>query len=259
MLKNKLLHAGASCKTRNALSSMPRWWAILMLAVLLGLAGCGGSKDEDIADALTPPVAGVRVLAIAPVMQQTEVWCWAASAEMLFRYYGLPNLSQAGYQCGIVAAYYGPSSICWVDCVACRTAIGSMSEMQALVNGYGQVAKQLQLTSRVLASRLRFGALSFEDTASEINAGRPILAGISPSGYAYPNFSEHAVLIVGYRNDATGQWLLVNDPFPYEYFPANPNPYAAAGALAVQPGRYQVPYVALVSRLRWANSIDRIR
>src|SRR5689334_6854940 len=44
-------------------------------------------------------------LVVAPVQQETEVWCWLAVGEMVFRYYGLPSVNGFGdYQCGIVGA-----------------------------------------------------------------------------------------------------------------------------------------------------------
>ena len=155
---------------------------ITILATCL-LLSCGGGGSEPQAAPPYEPAQGTRSLSITPVAQQTEVWCWAASAEMVFRHYDLPNLNPAGnYQCGIVAAYYGPASSCWFNCATCISAIGSMSQMQLLINGYGNVARQFT-TSRVLSSRLLFSALSFSDTAREIDAGRPILAGISPGGF----------------------------------------------------------------------------
>ena len=219
------------------------------------LASCSSDNTEEFQ---APPVVGTKSLAITPVMQQTEVWCWAAVAEMVFRHYALPNLSQRGYQCGIVAAYYGPSSPCWISCFSCVAPIGTVSQMQVLLNGYGVVANQFA-PSRVLTSRLILAPLTFEDLANEINKGRPVVAGISPSGFAYPNLSEHAVLIVGYVNDSQGRRVLVNDPFPYQIYPGRLNPYFAAGGQSLQGGRYQVTYDALIRSLRWANSVSQIQ
>lgn len=44
-------------------------------------------------------------LNIPAVYQQTKVWCWAASAEMVFRHYGMRSISSVSYQCGIVNAW----------------------------------------------------------------------------------------------------------------------------------------------------------
>lgn len=232
----------------------------LIIVLLLGLAsliGSGGGGDDP-PDPPYEPRQGTYTLSIAPIAQQTEVWCWAAAAEMVFRHYGLPALN-TNYQCGIVAAYFGPNSFCWQNCFACVSAIGPMSQMHVLVNGYGPFVNQFT-PSRVLSSSLVFSPLSFSDTAREIDSARPVLAGISPTGYAYPNISQHIVTIVGYQNTSGGtQVIIINDPFPYDLFPTNPNPYTLAGASRTRPGQYAVPYAAAVSRLQWANTIYQIR
>jgi hypothetical protein len=95
---------------------------------------------------------------------------------------------------------------------------------------------------------------------TEIDAGRPILAGISPGGYAFPDISQHAVVIVGYDNTGASPALIVNDPFPYDaYFTQLPNPYLGAGGTERQPGQYYIPYSSFISNLVWANSIYQIQ
>jgi hypothetical protein len=43
-------------------------------------------------------------LDISPTFQQTPVWCWAASAEMVLTYYDIPDLNPVGdFQCAIAA------------------------------------------------------------------------------------------------------------------------------------------------------------
>ena len=55
------------------------------LLLLLGIvyAGCSHNPGPGPGADLT----GSRTLPIAPSFQQTQVWCWATSAEMVFRYY----------------------------------------------------------------------------------------------------------------------------------------------------------------------------
>ena len=233
---------------------------LLILPSLVILSACGGGQGgNDPGSGPYQPAQSSRTLAVTPMAQQTEVWCWAASAEMIFRYYNLPNLNPAGnYQCGIVAAYYGPNSSCWVNCFTCVSAIGPMSNAKLLIDGYGAVARQLT-TSRVLSSTLIFSALTINDVAREVDAARPIIAGISPQGYSYPNISQHIVAIVGYQILNGEQLLVVNDPFPYDFYPSSPNPYSLAGATRTRPGQYSISYSALISRLQWGNTIYQIQ
>ena len=238
--------------TRAAADRLPtaffRWLLLLALAALIA---CGGADDES----PVPPASGARTLSIAPIAQQTEVWCWAASAEMVFRHYGLPALN-ANYQCGIVAAYFGGP--CAVNCFTCVQAIGPMSQMHVLINNYGAVVSRVT-PSRHLSSALLFSPLSFDQVAAQINGNRPIVAGISPGGYAYPNLSQHIAVSVGYDATGGGARLIVNDPFPYAAFPLQPNPYFIAGGTQTRPGQYSVSHAAFVSLMNWANTIHQIQ
>ena len=224
----------------------------IILLALVFLAACGGGGDES---PTPPPASGARTLSIAPIAQQTEVWCWAASAEMVFRHNGLPALN-GNYQCGIVAAYFGGQ--CAVDCGLCMQPIGPMSQMHVLINNYGAVAAQYA-PSRNLSSTLVFSPLSINRVAAEINGNRPVVAGISPGGYAYPNLSMHVVLVVGYDVSGASPRLIVNDPFPYAAFPLQPNPYLQVGGFQTRPGQYSVNYSAFVSPMNWANTIYSIQ
>jgi hypothetical protein len=60
-----------------------------------------------------------------------------------------------------------------------------VDEVHTLINQYGLVANQAGVQSRVLTSALAFSALSMDGVMTEIVAGPPILAGISPGGYAF--------------------------------------------------------------------------
>jgi Peptidase_C39 like family len=234
-------------------------WVLLCLA-LFAISACGGGGGgSDPVENSYQPAQSAKTLNIEPIAQQTEVWCWAAATEMIFKHYSLPNINPGGnYQCGIVAAYYGSNSSCWFDCFSCISAIGPMSNAKNLIDGYGVVARNFT-NSRVLTSSLIFSPLPFNEVAREIDSLRPIVAGISPQGYAYPNISEHIVAIVGYQIMDGVELVVVNDPFPYDLFPLSPNPYVIAGAARSRPGQYIISYPEFIGRLRWANTIYNIR
>lgn len=211
--------------------------------------GCS-TNNED--------VVGAGALAIDPIAQQTHVWCWAASAEMVFRHYGLPSINPFGnYQCGIVAAYF--QGACIYDCTLCIAPIATLTELQRVVDGYGLVAQQVGYASPVLTSVAAFRALTLSELAAEIDAGRPIIAGISAGGFPYPNVSQHAIVIVGYDWTGPQPMVIVNDPFPYDAVAGAQNPYYAVGAQQIQPGQYLISYATLTGPMVWANSIYRIR
>jgi hypothetical protein len=84
---------------------------------------------------------------------------------------------------------------------------------------------------------------------SNLPAGRPIIAGISPAGSSA--FGPlHAVQIVGYDGDDDSMVLTINDPYPYGFS----SPYEAAGGGGGS-GQYTIRYTRFKSRLRWSQSV----
>lgn len=248
-------------------------WRIVAVALFLAFSpGCWLFTDSSNSTCSSDPtgpgcvdeqsVSGSASLPITPIAQQTDVWCWAATAEMVFRAYGLPSVNAFGnYQCGIVAAYFGGQ--CTINCGLCVAPIGGMDQLQVVIDNYGLVARQLGLPSPVLTSDLLFRPLTIREVKTEIDARRPIVAGISAGGFPFPNFSQHVVLVVGYDANGAEPALIVNDPFPYDMpvylLAGQPNPYTAHGAQQLQPGRYKISLKTFISSLVWANTIYGIR
>jgi len=213
------------------------------MAFLICIGGCGGKTNDansSSSTSSTPQSVTNKVLPISPVYQQTPEWCWAATSQMVFTYFDLPDLNGGGdYQCGIVAAAFGPSSVCWTDCAACVTGIGTMTNMQEQLYNYGIIANQLGISSPVLNSTILFSYLSYDQVKTEILGNRPVVVGISPTGFSLPNISEHVALIVGFDERSGTPSLIVNDPFPF-YLPQFgnvPDPYQYAGGTQIQAGQ----------------------
>lgn len=200
------------------------------------------------------PAAG-RTLPIQPVSQNLSNWCWLAAGEMIFRYYGVPNVNPAGYyQCGIAAAVLGGA--CVNDCRWCNVGSGTAHTVRDMLELYPRVVSGL-LRRRVPQVSADFDTreLTEDEVKEEIDANRPIVAGISPhSGLLPPDVSEHAVLIVGYEERNGDLTILINDPFPYQSVGLQ-DPYTASGGRLVRPGRYAIPYQTLVDDLAWGNTI----
>ncbi|MDE0158860.1 MAG: C39 family peptidase [Candidatus Dadabacteria bacterium] len=161
---------------------------LLIAAVSLSLlAGCEWPQP-------TPP----RVLDVPLVRQETEVWCWAATSEMIFRYYG-SGLSQ----CEILSRWVGQDCCLFRGNPICFQAAPSLATIRQTLVAFGGL-------SSVEVSR----PLSLDEIKEEIEADRPIIA-------AYANtFSGHVVVIYGY--DAQGN-VYIRDP----YFGSFTVPYGA--------------------------------
>lgn len=192
-------------------------------------------------------------LYVDPVAQRTEVWCWAAVSEMLLTHYDYGSINPFGdFQCGVVAMLGG---ICNANCGACRTGIGSLHNLKAVLEQYQAIAEHMGVAGDAIRPRVR-GALSTAQIIEEIDEGDPIIAGISPSGmggYYPPSFGEHVALIVGYEENDGRLYLIVNDPFPYAY--TGFDPFLMVGAEMLEPGQYLISYDSFRRRLSYKDSI----
>jgi hypothetical protein len=181
---------------------MPRkYYACALFVALLGAALFGVAR----------PTPGD--LDISPAIQQTPVWCWAASAEMVLTYYDIPDLNPVGdFQCAIAALVSPP---CLNNCANCLTGAPNMSYLRNVLQNYPAVAARYsgQPVNRIVTDAPT-GVLSKDDVMSEIDADRPIVVGISPGGFTYGGQPEHVSVIVGYDDSDDDNFLLtVNDPF----------------------------------------------
>jgi hypothetical protein len=214
-------------------------YALAMICAIVVSQGRTSVADED--------------LYITPVIQQTPVWCWAAVSEMVLDHYGFDTINPAGdYQCGVVAMLGG---ICNASCYDCMTGIGNTENLSAVLKQYQRIAKQVGADGTSFRPSLK-GRLSARRIIEEIDAGNPIIAGISPSGFGNlypPRFGEHVALIVGYEGDEDDLSLIVNDPFPFGM--VGRDPYLQAGAEEVESGQYLISRDALVDALGYKDSI----
>ena len=136
----------------------------LVLVLSVPLAGCLG---EDFALAPMPdtqnpplPAAGrANALDVPLVAQQTQVWCWAATTEMVLRHRRLP------YSQGDVVVYtFGFPAF----------STGTTAQMQAAMLALGSIPTRVT------------------DVAGQIDLGNPVIAGYTGS------FVGPVVVIDGY-------------------------------------------------------------
>jgi len=112
-----------------------------------------------------------------------------------------------------------------------------------------------------LAAQSKAGSLSEEEVKQEINEGRPIIAGVSPSGFKIDGISQHTALIVGYDDRSGDLKLIVNDPFPFEddRFLWIGNPYQPNMDMSGEnEGQYEVGFQRFRSKIKWIHTMYRI-
>jgi len=204
-------------------------------------------------------ITNPSALIVPPVRQETAEWCWLAVGEMIFRYYQLPNLNPAGdYQCGIVGSVgyslNGACDACNTNCANCVRPAGNAQMVSYMLSAYPKVAcRQLFQSNKTLNSQFVANYLAASTIIAELNAKRPIIAGINPgTQFILPGNSEHVSLIVGYFYYGSNLILVVNDPFPYLI--TGFDPYIFNGAVTSGNLSYQIPYFNFVNGLKWNTS-----
>lgn len=245
----------------------------LLAALSVGLSNCGSTCSSNPASPTTGTNCSVsnqtggtvalhtgnKVLNIAPVSQQTEDWCWLASSEMIFRFYGVPSVNGISYQCGVMGAVAGPASVCFYNCAACPFGAGSTTQAALVLAQYPALVQQYYYPfSRIpQISPLTYQRpLTTTEIEQQIDAGHPVALGITIGAQAQAT-PGHEVVLVGYSAVDTSHFdVIINDPFPYDvvYGPAL-NPFRQLGAVVIQPGQYQLAYSTAVPRLQWTVSI----
>ena len=138
-----------------------------------------------------PPVD----LGIRNIMQDTDVWCWAAVAQQVI----VKRKGRSPPQCALVAMVHGRyPSYCCPHYERCQVA-GSLRQIQVLIRNFGQRTTTLSAPT---------DAMSLYRT---LRAGHPIILAIRHSPY-----NGHVVVLTGmtWTEGAGGREAIlhVNDP-----------------------------------------------
>ena len=202
--------------------------------------------------------AGVT-LHIPPVFQERPSWCWAAVGEMVFKYYDIPAIHRTDYQCGIVQGRNLCKGI--PNCVECDLSAIDEATMVNMLEQYPVMATRGGTAGDIaLTVQSKNGSLSDAEVKKEIDEGRPIIVGLSPTGFKVDGIPQHMALIVGYEDRSGDLMLTVNDPFPYEdmRFLWIGNAYLSARASGGSDGEYEIEYEAFRLRLKWTQTMYRM-
>lgn len=101
-------------------------------------------------------------LHIPPLFQERPSWCWAAVGEMIFKYYDIPALHPADYQCGIVQS----RKLCagMLDCTDCALSAVDEASVVNLLEQYPASAIEAGKANNIaLTVQLKDGILSEEE------------------------------------------------------------------------------------------------
>lgn len=194
-------------------------------------------------------------LAIAPVMQRTQMWCWLTCGEMIFTHFGIAAPRGTTFQCHIISFYY---PICAQNCGACVVGANSAATLRDMISKY---SKHRWNNAAQIDCDYVQRALTTAQIKTEIDAGRPIITGICTSGIPRP-VSEHVATLIGYAEGTlTGSgnacfMVKINDPYPY---PRGQNPYIKAGGKRVANLQYEIEYDAFRTKLVWGESFSNFR
>ena len=211
---------------------------------VITVTGPGGAKSTCRA-CVTIRAGKGKTLPIQPATQQKDMWCWLTVGEMVFTYYKVPNLNPNGfYQCGIIGTLL--PALCGMDCAKCGAIGGGMGMRQFITDmlkKYPPAAKAPPINSDFVIKKC---PLTAQQVKGEIDANRPVIAGISTSGQLkYP--PEHVALIVGYEEVDGKLRLRINDPYPF----GNNDPYLTAGAQKNCGGSYYIDFETFCNKMAW--------
>ena len=161
----------------------------IFAVLLLGLAAAAAPAAAQMRP-LPPPVD----LGIRNIMQDTDVWCWAAVAQQVI----VKRKGKSPPQCALVAMVHGRyPSFCCPHYERCAVA-GSLRQIQTLIRNFGQRTTTLSPPT---------DAMSLYRT---LRAGHPIILAIRGST------TGHVVVLTGmtWTEGADGPEALlhVNDP-----------------------------------------------
>lgn len=193
------------------------------------------------------------LLPIAPVAQQTNVWCWLAVGEMVCKHLGLANANPAGnYQCGIIGTISPLGSPCRSNCMdySCIRASGSNYATIKMMRDYAWLMGQ-----RALDYKEGF-ELPYATIRDCIDRKQPILCGISYTRRSYYDGAEHAVLIVGYEQTQDNVYVIINDPFTY---PPHSNPYLLEGGVRLKDYQYRISLKDFTEGIFWHWSVYQFK
>lgn len=198
-------------------------------------------------------------LHIPPVFQERPSWCWAAVGEMVFKYYYVPAADRTHYQCGIIQGRNLCTGI--PNCSECDISTGDEATMVNMLEQYPVMATQGRTAGDIaLTAQSKSGTLSEAEVKDELDHGRPIIVGVSPSGFKVDDISQHMALIVGYDDSSGDLVLTVNDPFPFEddRFMWIGTPYPSTKVSGEGNGQYEIRLEKFRSKLKWTHTIYRI-
>ena len=167
---------------------MIRRMRLLLSFLLIALSGAPAAAQLH----TLPPAVD---LGIRNIMQETDVWCWAAVAQQVI----VKRKGRSPPQCALVAMVHGRyPSYCCPHYERCAVA-GSLRQIQILIRNFGQRTTTLSPPT---------DAMSLYRT---LRAGHPIILAIRNSPY-----TGHVVVLTGmtWTSGASGPEavLHVNDP-----------------------------------------------
>ena len=134
----------------------------------------------------------VQTLGVCQIEQEQNLWCWAACAEMVLRYYDICHVRQCDF-----ANWLFQQTHC------CAEPSSAECNRGCFVHDVSSLYLQWNIRSTFIGGMVPFSVLQ-----AEIDAGRPVEIGFlwKEQGIA------HVVLISGWHTDGTEEFVHVNDP-----------------------------------------------
>ena len=134
----------------------------------------------------------VQTLGVCQIEQEQNLWCWAACAEMVLRYYDICHVRQCDF-----ANWLFKQTHC------CAEPSSAECNRGCFVHDVSSLYLQWNIRSKFIGGMVPFSVLQ-----AEIDAGCPVEIGFLWKERG----TGHVVLVSGWHTDGTEEFVHVNDP-----------------------------------------------
>ncbi len=156
-------------------------------------AGFDAPGSLALAPSPSPTPATSKSLGVKLIPQETRMWCWAASEQMILTFLGVTSVSQ----CQEASEYFGSTDCC------------TPGNESVCVNGGWPTFNLHGFSSQTTPMLSAQSALSFNALKEQIDRNKPVAF-----AWHQNTGGGHMMVAVGYQIDGDQNFVVVNDPWP---------------------------------------------
>lgn len=174
-----------------------RFLIVIVIAAVVW-SGCGARTPNLVLKPGVVPLS-FKILPVPLFAQETRMWCWAASGEMITAYYGLGENAE-----GIPQVVQANNRLKRNDCG------GKAIRRDCIKGGHPEFEKY-----GLAYPQKKYGALSWDALVEQIDRGNPVAFSWEWKGCTSARaYGSHFMVVRGYLELNGIKMVMVNDPLP---------------------------------------------